>query len=280
MMTPALLLVWITIAPAFQAAAQTENADLERERGAILQAALDYAEGYYGGEPARMARAVSPYLSKRGLLGPPGAKPMLVQMNADTLIDVSNGAKLPPAQRRIDAAVLTVDGDIASARVFTAEFNDYLHLIRRNGTWQILNVLWHRPAAPASAADASKRAVEEAVREYARALFSADASRALAVLHPLAHLRVFAQAPGRARVVREQTPETLAATLAAGQIKPAGTLEEAQLVVDGVDSDIAAARLIVGSTPTYLHLARQDEQWRIVNMLTCPPPPPVGTAAR
>ena len=241
------------------------------DKDAIVRAALDYAEGYYGGEPARMTRAVSPYLSKRGLLTRPGMKtPVLVQMNADTLIDASNGAKLAAAERRITTEVFEITGDAASARVFTAQFNDYLHLVRRDGGWQILNVLWHAPPSAAPTGDA--KPVEEAVRAFATALSKADGAAVLAVVHPLAHLRTYAGSGSRPRIVREQNAETLAAAVTAGQVKlPVGA--DVQVTIQGIDDDIAAARMAVGPVAMYLHLARQDGRWRVVNTLNAPSPP-------
>ena len=146
---PAVALMALAMLSAPDAIARQAAADAQSERAAIVAIALDYAEGYYGGEPQRMARAVSPYLSKRGLMTRPGVPPFLVQMNADTLIDASNGAKLAPAERQITTEVLHVNNEVASARAFTAQFNDYLHLVKRNGAWQILSVLW-RPPTPST----------------------------------------------------------------------------------------------------------------------------------
>lgn len=243
---------------------------VDADRDAIVRAALDYAEGYYGGEPARMARAVSPYVSKRGLLTPPGSKtPVVVQMNADTLIDASNGVKLAPAERRITTEVFDITGDAASARVFTAQFNDYLHLIRRDGAWQILNVLWHAP--PPAGAGAESKPVEDAVRAYVAAIARSDGPGVLAALDPLAHLRTFAGVATRPRIVREQNAESLAAAVSAGQVKLPGAPADVQVTVQGVDDDIAAARLAIGPSTIYLHLARREGRWRVVNSLSLPP---------
>ena len=43
----------------------------DADKAAIVQAALDYADGFYEGAADRMARAVSPLLAKRGLLTRP-----------------------------------------------------------------------------------------------------------------------------------------------------------------------------------------------------------------
>jgi hypothetical protein len=257
-----------------------QDVERDQDRAAIVQTMLDYAEGYYGGEPARMARAVSPFLSKRAMTVRSGVPPFLLEMNADTLIDAANGAKLPAADRHITTEVLDVTGDVASARVFTAQFNDYLHLVKRNGAWQILNVLWHAPMPGDGAADAAKPAVDAAAREYTAALVAGDGARALAVLHPLARLRVLAAPPqGRPRIVRELNPETLAAALASGQGRLPGTLDDARIAVLGIDTNIASARVTTGSQTTYLHLALFDGKWRVAHTLAYPPAP-AGSSAR
>ena len=271
------VVIALSMLSAPNAAAGQASPDAQNEKAAIVATALDYAEGYYGGEPQRMARALSPYLSKRGLMTRPGVPPFLLQMNADTLIDASNGVKLAPAERHITTEVLHVNNEVASARVFTAQFNDYLHLVKRNGAWQILNVLWRPPTPSTPTADGAKGGVEEAVRKYVAALFASDAPGAMAVVHPAANLRALAQPPGRSRVVREQNPETLHASLAAGQMKLAGKPEDAQVTVEGVDVNIAAARLSIGPTTTYLHLASTDGNWRVVNALAYPPSPAAPT---
>lgn len=179
----------------------------------------------------------------------------------DTLIEASHGAKLAAPQRRITTEVLDITGETASACVFTAEFNDYLHLVKRAGSWQILNVLWHRPPSPLPAPGDGREAVAQAVKDYAAAMYAADADRVQSLVHPLAHLRVFGLAPqSRPRVVREQNTETLVAALAAGQVKLGGKAEDSEITVYGVDGDIASGRLTMDRMPAYLHLAPRRER--------------------
>lgn len=183
------------------------------DKAAIVQTLLDYAEGYYGGEPARMTRAVSPYLTKR----------------------------------------------------------------ERDGAWQILNVLWHAP--PAAASPDETTAVSQAVRTLAAALTGAGGPDALSVLHPLAHLRVLTRGrQGRPRFVVEQNAEALVAGLARGAGKLPGAIEDAQIAVEGIDTDVAAARIVLGPTRTYLHLALQEGRWRVVNMLNWTAAPAAGAS--
>ena len=195
-----------------------------------------------------------------------GAAMLLGEMNADTLIEYSYGVKLAPDARKLTTEVLDVGTDTASARVFTARFNDYVHLVKRNGAWQIVNVLWHSP--PVTPAGDQTAAVNEAVRAFAAGLIAVAGGGTLPSLHPMAHLRTLAPGrQGRPRYLVDQNAGALIAGLARGAGKLPGVLEEMKIAVEGIDNDIAAARILAGGTRLHLHLLRQDGQWRVVNVL-------------
>jgi hypothetical protein len=251
------------------APAQTGVTNAADDRAAIRQAVLDYAEGYYDHSPERMTRAISPLLTKRALTAPPGAQPFLTQMNAEMLIEATKGAAPRPsaAERRLVAEVLDVEGDTASARVFSVLFNDYIHLAKRDGAWRIVNVLWHAPEASAASDTAS---VERAARDYAAALAGTDGQRAASLLSPVAALRTLMSGPSGARVIREANAGMVTAAIASGQM-PKG-VDAAAVRVLGIDGDIASAKIGSGAGATYLHLARMNGQWSVVNTLTWMPP--------
>ena len=275
-MTPCPMVLALTLLSLQAAQPVTAAAD---DKAAIVQTVLDYAEGYYGGEPARMTRAVSPYLTKRQAILRPGASTLIGEMNADTLIEFSYGVKLAPDARKMTTEVLDVGADTASARVFSAQFNDYVHLIKRNGAWQIVNVFWHAP--PTTPAADETKAVTEAVRLFASGLTATPAANAMTVLHPLAHVRtVAAPRQGRPRMISDQNAEALMAALARGGGRLAGVVEDFTIAVEGIDSDIAAARIVAGTTRVHLHLLKQDGQWRVVTMLRCAEAPPSSPGGR
>jgi hypothetical protein len=116
----------------------TDDAELVRS------AALDYIEGWYAGDAARMARALHPALVKRIVQREEGGD-VIGEMNAEQLIGQTRqggGRDTPAARRRTDIQVLDVFDDSASVRVDAGEWIDYLHLARWNGEWRIVNVLW------------------------------------------------------------------------------------------------------------------------------------------
>ena len=49
----------------------------------------------------------------------------------------------PGPGRRIDVTVVDVHGDIASAVVDSDVYREYLHLVRTDDGWKIVNALWH-----------------------------------------------------------------------------------------------------------------------------------------
>ena len=120
---------------------------------AIEQTARDYIEGFYTGDAARMERALHPELAKRIVRPDPDSRrSQLVEMSALTLVQIT-GARAerptPVAERQQDVTVLDVFENAASAKVVAGAWIDYLHLVRWNGRWVIVNVLWEmKPGRP------------------------------------------------------------------------------------------------------------------------------------
>lgn len=117
----------------------------------IRQAALDYIEGYYEGDGARMERAVHPELAKRIVRTNDQGRSQLGQMSAMTLVlgtRAGGGKDIPAAERRKDVTIFDIYQNAASAKIYASGWVDYLHLAKWNGRWVIVNVLWELHPAP------------------------------------------------------------------------------------------------------------------------------------
>ena len=116
------------------------------DSAAIRAAALDYIEGWYTADGARMERALHPELAKRNVgTDPAGMRSRLTQMGAMTLVHgtrAGGGADISAAERRSEVKILDAYRGAASVRVTAATWIDYMHLAKFNGRWVILNVLW------------------------------------------------------------------------------------------------------------------------------------------
>ena len=110
------------------------------ERAAVVATALDYYEGWFDGDADRMRRALHADLVKRDVVDGPVDTTTCAQMVDATAEGV--GRRRDPGERRIEVHVHHVHGDIAAAVVTSAVYVDYLHLVRVDGRWQILNALW------------------------------------------------------------------------------------------------------------------------------------------
>lgn len=111
----------------------------------IRQAALDYIEGWYSANAERMTRALHPELAKRIMNADSLGNVWLRQQGASELIRGTRagfGAQIPTERRRTDVRILDVFQNAASARIDAGGWIDYLHLVRWQGRWIIVNVLW------------------------------------------------------------------------------------------------------------------------------------------
>jgi hypothetical protein len=107
---------------------------------AIVRCALDYFEGWFDGDEERMRRALHPDLAKRTL-----DHDALRELTAVEMIEATAagfGRKRDPGVRHIDVRVVDVHGAIASAVVDSNVYREYLHLVRTDDGWRIVNALW------------------------------------------------------------------------------------------------------------------------------------------
>jgi Putative lumazine-binding len=112
---------------------------------AIVACVLDYYEGWFDGEAARMERALHPGLVKRSLADDGSG---LEDLTAQDMIEATArgvGKKRGESiggDRRIQISVDDVHGGIASVTAHSAVYVDYLHLARTRAGWKIVNALW------------------------------------------------------------------------------------------------------------------------------------------
>jgi hypothetical protein len=122
------------------------RAQTAQDSAGIRQTALDYIDGWYAADAARMQRALHPELAKRNVFTDPrGGRSRLIQMSALTLINstgAGGGRDIPAADRKDDVRILDIYENAATVRVTAASWVDYMHLAKWNGKWLIVNVLW------------------------------------------------------------------------------------------------------------------------------------------
>jgi putative lumazine-binding protein len=147
-MRPCLLVLLLLAAGAGASGAQSAA-----DSAAIRSTALDYVEGWYEGNPERMARAVHPELVKRIVVSDTATGQSVLQnMGATALVNGTRhgyGKSTPRERQQKEVRILDIFGNAAIARATMADWIDYMQLAKVNGRWVIVNVLWERkPGQP------------------------------------------------------------------------------------------------------------------------------------
>ena len=121
------------------------SAQTAADSAAIRATALDYIEGFYSGDAARMERALHTDLKKRIVQRTPGEAETLQEMTADQLVQMTaggGGKQMPDEQKKSDVTILDIYGGMASVKIVAGVWVDYMHIAKVDGEWKIVNVLW------------------------------------------------------------------------------------------------------------------------------------------
>ena len=168
-----------------------------------------------------------------------------------------------------------LDVSAMAGKVFTVQFNDFLHLAKVNGRWKIVNVLWRPPVAqPTAAASAETDAVKKALLDLRQAADAKEPDRAKHLIHPEIIRRTYAAGtPGGKLVLQDVTGETLLQIIRMGRAAIPADQPQPEISVLDIYENIASVRSSRPGGTEYTHLALQNGQWRIVNMLATAFPP-------
>jgi Putative lumazine-binding len=112
------------------------------EQEAIVACVLDYFEGWFDGDAARMERSLHRDLAKRALEDDGRT---LDETTAEWMIDATArgvGRERDPGDRRIEVEVEDVYGTIANVTVRSAVYREYVQLACTRDGWRIVNTLY------------------------------------------------------------------------------------------------------------------------------------------
>ncbi|WP_420320044.1 nuclear transport factor 2 family protein [Flagellimonas sp.] len=122
--------------------AQTQQDSIE-----IKQVALDYIESQHHVKPEQFERAAHPRMVKRTFWTDKSTqKEYLRETFADAMILLAEtyntkGDKFPENPKK-EVIILDIFDKTASVKLIADEWVDYMHIIKLNGKWQLVNVLW------------------------------------------------------------------------------------------------------------------------------------------
>jgi len=109
---------------------------------AITAVVEDYFQSWFLGDPARMASALHPAFSKRTPAQPGGPDLALEEDTAESMVASAGRGPRPQYEHWQDVEVLDVSAHIATAKVRSQPFVEYVHLARFDGRWLIIHALY------------------------------------------------------------------------------------------------------------------------------------------
>lgn len=118
---------------------------------AVKQACFNYIDAFYKADTTLAYQSVHPTLQKRGFSfdAKGGSYSKQLEMPFPALVRLakvwSKDGNRANAQSPREVEVFEVADKTAAAKVKAVWGIDYLHLMKENGTWYIVNVLWQSP---------------------------------------------------------------------------------------------------------------------------------------
>lgn len=122
--------------------AQTKKDTLD-----INRAALNYIESQHIPNASQMEKALHPRLVKRTFWkDKETGKDYMRETTAESMVLLAENYNRKkdkfPERPKKEVKLLDVSDHTASVKLTADEWIDYMHLIKVNGTWKIVNVLW------------------------------------------------------------------------------------------------------------------------------------------
>ena len=120
-------------------AQEVSSADLD----SIEQTARDYIDAWLDGDADRMADCLHADLTKRSIdLDSATGRVSVGQMTHREMVEATATGRGTKIAREYTVTVFDAFRNIATAKVDSARYVDYLHIGRFEDRWRIVNVLW------------------------------------------------------------------------------------------------------------------------------------------
>jgi len=249
-----------------------QNSELEKEKEGIKQAALDYMEGAHEGNADRIERSVHPELNKVSIRSiPKFEKQILYKAGFTRLLELvrANVIPLEGENKEIKVTIFAVKEGLACAKAVSPMFYDYLQLAKIDGKWKLINVLWRRnDSTKSDVSDLEKENIKQTALNYIDGAYSGNAERMAKAVHPQLNKVIPYTLPQTGKMMLDYSSAEM---LIEGTRAKLGLLEEdkrnIKLKILDVNNDIATVEILSTMYYDYLHLAKINNEWKIVNVL-------------
>jgi len=250
----------------------------DQQDDSIIQAALDYADGYYSGDAERIGGVLHPDFNKiMAYTLPQTGKCFLQHSSVSDLVEnarVKSGF-VDKEKRNIDVTVLEVRGDVAAAKLTSVHYNDFLQMVRFDGEWKIVNVLWTAvPETPPSEPlildiEEESNVVKKVIHQYFSSLYTGYIEDLEEVIHPELSIAQRMTIPQNGKYsIRRNGSSFIVELCRAGYLKLPEDKRNVKVEILDIMDEMAFARTTTSKSILYFQLQRIDKQWKAINILS------------
>lgn len=225
----------------------------------VKEAPFDYVTGWYAGNSAQMELALHPKLVKRRVV----STSEVWNVTYDWMVKAVKSCKgciENPKKGQKDIQILDETNDIASVKVISNDFVDYLHLAKFDNQWKIVNALWDYKT---SATKGTQKEVEQLVTEYINSWKTKNAKLIGEILLPDFAGRVALSLTEVENVDYKWMTQEMK-NCESNIINKSNKID---IKVLDICNNMASVRIGIDGFDEYLHLTYINKKWYIVNSL-------------
>jgi hypothetical protein len=250
------------------------------DSAAVLAASMDYIDGYWERDTARLRRGLHPELAKRQVVSSrSGAPDRISPLTTERMINsAARSAGNPPnPDRQSDVRILHMFGNMATVVVDAGAWLDYMHLARWNGQYKVFNIMYDFRRAAQNVAQAhtgperspsDSAAVVAASLDYIDGLWESDSTRVRRSLHPeLVKRQAIAGRNGAPDRLTTLTADTMVAGVARNTGRAAPATRQSDVRILHMFGNMATVVIDAGAWVDYVHLARWNGEYKIFNVM-------------
>ena len=234
----------------------------EEDLQAVRRAVADYCEGYYRRDPEQTARAYHSECLKRDFVVTDDDVWYLAVQTSASMVDVARVDRMKVEDPSYEIIIDDLSEDIASVRLYSDRWVDYLHVVKARGEWKLLHAAYAElPDERISMSETDREEITARVLDYVEAWYAGDAIRHENAYHQECVKRAY-RADGRDLVTT--SPERMVELCASG----GSVLEDAEweIVIDDVAGGVATVRVYSTQWVDFLHLAKARGRWGLFHV--------------
>ena len=245
----------------------------------VKQAARDYIDGIYSGDIERVEKALHPDLNKVSPRDIPNTgRTVLAYTTYSVLLETVRLkiGTLDDTARQVQVNVLNIDNDAANVKITSANFTEYLQLVKQEGNWKILNILFTAgssgpPRIKDFNAENEKPAIQKTALEYLTRLTGSDAAHLEASICPDFNKVTLVTVPTTGKItLRKIHFETALQNALAGIGKQDEIYRSYNVSIMDITNGLAVLKCELATTSEYIQMFKTNGAWKVINCISIP----------